>query len=187
MAGIDKERLRERREKIIALFSRAPIRETMGMDFHYGEDGSAVFNLPYNPGFDHPLNAIHGEVIATLLDNAGWFTVAPFYNSWISTAEMQMRLIKPASKTDLRAKGRILTIGKRVAMAEMEVKTKEGVLVAVGSGTFVAHDLRHCFVTRKRREGVPDRVILAITGHETLECFRRYDTISEDDLRNAAG
>jgi integrase len=50
---------------------------------------------------------------------------------------------------------------------------------------FRFHDLRHCFVTRMRRQGVPDRVIMAITGHQTLECFRRYDTISVDDLRQA--
>jgi integrase len=49
------------------------------------------------------------------------------------------------------------------------------------------HDLRHCFVTRMRRSGVPDRVIMEITGHRTFECFRRYDTISTDDLLAAVG
>jgi integrase len=44
------------------------------------------------------------------------------------------------------------------------------------------HDLRHCFVTRMRRSGVPDRVVMEITGHRTFECFRRYDIISTDDL-----
>ena len=52
---------------------------------------------------------------------------------------------------------------------------------------FRFHDLRHCFVANMRRKGVNDRVIMAITGHETLECFRRYDTISDDDLINAVG
>ena len=52
---------------------------------------------------------------------------------------------------------------------------------------FRFHDLRHCFVTRMRRKGVPDRVIMAITGHQTLECFKRYDTISIDDLKQAVG
>jgi integrase len=49
------------------------------------------------------------------------------------------------------------------------------------------HDLRHCFVTRMRRSGVADRVIMEITGHRTFECFRRYDTISADDLLAAVG
>jgi len=49
------------------------------------------------------------------------------------------------------------------------------------------HDLRHCFVTRMRRKGVADRVIMAITGHQTFECFRRYDTIDLTDLAKAVG
>jgi integrase len=56
-----------------------------------------------------------------------------------------------------------------------------------GIVNFRFHDLRHCFVTNKRRKGINDRVIMAITGHTTLECFRRYDTISEDDLLKAVG
>ena len=42
----------------------------------------------------------------------------------------------------------------------------------VGIVGFGFHDLRHCFVTRMRRKGVPDRVIMAITGHQTFECFK---------------
>jgi len=80
---------------------------------------------------------VHGGAIATLLDNAGWFTVAQYYDSWVSTAEMQIRLVKPALRANLQSRGRILTLGKRVAMAEMEVKNQDGVLIAVGSGTFV--------------------------------------------------
>lgn len=56
-----------------------------------------------------------------------------------------------------------------------------------GIEDFWFHDLRHCFVTRTRRKGVPDRVIMAITGHQTMECFKRYDTISVEDLQQAVG
>jgi len=56
-----------------------------------------------------------------------------------------------------------------------------------GIEDFRFHDLRHCFVTRMRRSGVPDRVIMAITGHQTMECFKRYDSITVDDLKHAVG
>jgi|GEM_PF-2087660 len=52
---------------------------------------------------------------------------------------------------------------------------------------FRFHDFRHCFVTRMRRKAIPDRVIMKITGHVTMECFKRYDTISVDDLKRAVG
>lgn len=140
MAKFDEAKLNKRREQMLALFDRAPIKRSMGINFYY-EDGAAVFELPYNPGFDHALDDVHGGAIATILDNAGWFTVAPYYDNWVSTAEMQVRLLKPARRADLTSKGRVLTIGKRVAMAEMEVTTSDGTLVAKGSGTFVVTTL----------------------------------------------
>jgi len=38
-----------------------------------------------------------------------------------------------------------------------------------------------------RRSGVPDRVIMEITGYGTFECFRRYATIGIDDFLAAVG
>jgi len=70
---------------------------------------------------------------------------------------------------------------KRICGSFANARTQAGII------DFRFHDLRHCFVTRMRRKGVADRVIMAITGHRTFECFRRYDTISTDDLRQAVG
>lgn len=55
-----------------------------------------------------------------------------------------------------------------------------------GIKNFRFHDLRHTFVTRMRDKGVPDRVIMAITGHRTMSTFMRYDKgPGEDQLRAA--
>ena len=37
-----------------------------------------------------------------------------------------------------------------------------------------------------RKAGVPQHVIMEITGHSTDEMFRRYDTIDQDDKQQAA-
>jgi integrase len=49
----------------------------------------------------------------------------------------------------------------------------------------VFHDLRHTFVTNMRRAGVDYFRIMAITGHRTMDVFKRYHTIDQDDLRLA--
>ena len=54
-----------------------------------------------------------------------------------------------------------------------------------GIRDFRFHDFRHTFVTRMRRKGVPDRVIMNITGHKTLVMLNRYDRIDEQDLLQA--
>lgn len=49
----------------------------------------------------------------------------------------------------------------------------------------VLHDLRHTFVTNARRAGISQSVIMAITGHSTVEMFARYNRVDEDDLEVA--
>jgi len=58
-------------------------------------------------------------------------------------------------------------------------------LKRAGIKDFRFHDLRHTFVTRMRRAGVHDHVIMAITGHKTQAMFRRYDTVDGNDLLEA--
>ena len=72
----------------------------------------------------------------TLLDNAGWFTAATEYSTWVGTAEMQIRLLEPVTEKKLIATGKMIKSGKKIAMAEMKVETEDGKLIAVGSGTF---------------------------------------------------
>lgn len=60
--------------------------------------------------------------------------------------------------------------------------------IEYGRGTkngFVFHDTRHCFNTNMRRSGVPESVIMKITGHSTREMFLRYDTVDSNDTRKA--
>jgi len=52
-------------------------------------------------------------------------------------------------------------------------------------GGFIFHDLRHTFNTNMRKAGVPESVIMEITGHSTREMFDRYNTIDEEDTRKA--
>lgn len=50
---------------------------------------------------------------------------------------------------------------------------------------FVFHDLRHTFNTYMRKAGVPESLIMDITGHSTREMFDRYNTLDYDDKRQA--
>jgi len=45
------------------------------------------------------------------------------------------------------------------------------------------HDLRHTFNTNMRKAGVPESVIMEITGHATREMFDRYNTVDSQDKK----
>lgn len=46
-------------------------------------------------------------------------------------------------------------------------------------------DLRPSFITNARKEGVPESVVMRLSGHRTCEVFDRYNIVLEDDLWTA--
>jgi len=48
------------------------------------------------------------------------------------------------------------------------------------------HDLRHCAATNLRRAGVDTVTAMKIVGHKSERMHRRYNSIAESDLLNAA-
>lgn len=131
---------KRRRDELLRLFNDlGPIARTFGMRLSFTPDGSAVVDLPYNPGLDHALGGIHGGIYATLLDTAGWFTAAAAHeeSSWIATSEMSVHFLKPSARTALRAEGRLLKRGRRQDVVEMLLYDGAGELVGHGTGTMV--------------------------------------------------
>jgi integrase len=72
--------------------------------------------------------------------------------------------------------------GKRI----LDVKT--AFLKAVrkaGIKDFRFHDLRHCAITKMRKAGVNDTVIMSISGHKSYSMFKRYNRVDQKDRLNA--
>ena len=53
-----------------------------------------------------------------------------------------------------------------------------------GLGDFTFHDLRHCAINNLRLAGNDHFTIMSISGHKTTSVFKRYNVITEEELRS---
>ena len=51
-------------------------------------------------------------------------------------------------------------------------------------GDFTFHDLRHCAINNLRLAGNDHFTIMAISGHKTTSVFKRYNVVTEEELRS---
>ena len=134
MAGIEFLRaIRDRR------LPAPPIARLLGFDLVEVEPGHAVFELV--PGEQHynPIGVVHGGVAMTLLDSAMGCAVQTEMpaGGGYTTLEAKTNLVRPiASATGrLRAIGKLLHLGKRVATAEGRLEDEQGKLYAHATTT----------------------------------------------------
>lgn len=128
--------LKENQNRAIKLFSKAPMKKTFNMELSYNNNDQATFSMPFDEKFCHALGSLHGGVISTLLDNAGWFTVQPHYKTWVNTIDLQVQLLLPTSNQSLISRGTLVKKGKTIAFSQMEVRDEGDNLIATATATF---------------------------------------------------
>jgi uncharacterized protein (TIGR00369 family) len=123
-----------------------PICETLAFILVEAEHGRAVFQG--RPGLAHynPMGMVHGGWFATLLDSAlgcAVQTILPPGKAY-TTAELKVNIVRPLSdKVPLvRADGRVIYSGGRMATADARLVGRDGKLYAHGSTT--------CFIFEPR-------------------------------------
>lgn len=117
--------------EIAQRFSRVGAVRMLGMKVAKLAPGRATLTLDSRPRHSHP-QGIHGGVLAALTDTAlamAIFTRLPA-RTWISTVEMKINYLAPHQRGRLRAEARVLRLGKRWAVGEVEIRNATRELVA---------------------------------------------------------
>jgi len=123
-------------ERLANIYHESQIGRTTGLRMSFAEDGAATCSFAHSHRFDHALDQVHGGLLATMLDNAGWFTAAANHAQWVVTSDMHMRLLAGTTGEDLRATGSIVRMGKRQTIVTMDLFAASGLHVAMATGTF---------------------------------------------------
>ncbi|MGZ5834706.1 MAG: PaaI family thioesterase [Xanthobacteraceae bacterium] len=133
------------KEMIAGRLPGPPIMETLDFRLTEIENGRAVFEG--NPAFKHynPLGTVHGGYTATLLDSCMGCAVHSSLpkGSTYTTLEFKVTLIRAvtADTGKVRAEGRIINSGRRVATAEGRLIDGKDRLLAHATTTCLVMDL----------------------------------------------
>jgi len=133
------------RGMIAGQFPPPPIMQLIGFDLIEVEHGRAVFEG--TPAFQHynPLGTVHGGYAATLLDSCMGCCVHTTLPKGVgyTTLEFKVSLIRPiTSETGpVRAEGKIVSSGRRVATAEGRLTDSGGRLLAHATTTCLVFEV----------------------------------------------
>ena len=93
-----------------------------------------------------------------------------------------MKMLKAIKKPDMKKTDNVF---KFQGNPILDVKNSFGkACKAAGIENFRFHDFRHTAITNWRRQGHDYFKIMKASGHKTMSTFKRYNTVSEEDLRS---
>jgi len=118
-----------------------PICALLGYRLTEVEPGHAVFEIKAGEQHYNPIGVVHGGIAMTLLDSAMGCAVQTRMpaGGGYTTLEAKTNLVRAvtAETGTLRAIGKVVHVGKRVATAEARLEDREGKLYAHATSTCI--------------------------------------------------
>lgn len=128
-------------QAMLASGRRPPIGETMNFDLVEIERGRAVFEGTPDRSVYNPIGSVHGGYAATLLDSACGIAVHSHLDAGQGYTTLELKVAYHRGLSDrsgrVRAAGRVVSIGRRVAFAEATLHDGEGRLCASATSTLL--------------------------------------------------
>lgn len=123
------------------MLPQAPVGQPLSFRLAEVGDGLAVFDGDPVPSLLNPLGAVHGGFALTLIDSACGAAVhsrlpAGTGYTTVETKANFVRAITPATGR-VRAEGRVVSLGRRIATAEARVLDAQGRVLAHGTSTLM--------------------------------------------------
>jgi uncharacterized protein (TIGR00369 family) len=116
------------------LLSKVPLAVHMNIRAETIVRGSARLLMPYGPHLARPVDTVSGPAMMTLADVALWAAVLSEVGAveMVVTTNLTMNFLRKAGATDIIAEARVLKMGRRLAVAAVE-------LVAADTDEMIAH------------------------------------------------
>lgn len=111
----------------------------LGMTILDLQPGRSLIRLPFGPHVKNSSGGMHGGAIASLVDTAGGLAARTLtHPATVATVEFKVNFLAPIRHGDVVAEGRVVHKGRRIAVAEVDVRDEANRPVAVGLVTLMA-------------------------------------------------
>jgi len=132
-------------QAMLATGRQPPIGETLKFDLVAVERGSAVFEGEPDRSVYNPIGSVHGGYAATLLDSACGIAVHSQLNAGQGYTTLELKVAYHRGLSDksgrVRAEGRVVSMGRRVAFAEATLHDAQGKLCASATSTLLVFEV----------------------------------------------
>lgn len=117
----------------------APFWQLLGMELVDVKKGWAKIRLPFHNKLVHPLGIAHGGSIFAPADSAVAMALIGLVDrdDRFTTIEMKINYLRPFDSGEIFAEARIVHLGTKTALGEIEVRNGTGDLVAMALATYM--------------------------------------------------
>ncbi|MDX6532072.1 MAG: hypothetical protein QOH41_4362 [Blastocatellia bacterium] len=122
-----------------AAFAAVPYAKLIGLELGEISPGAVSIHLGVRNDLKQNQGVIHGGAVASLIDTAAAFAVLTQLdmNERVSTTDLTIHYLRPASSGRLTAEARIVRGGRRLFVLSVEVRNDQQILVATAVTSYI--------------------------------------------------
>ena len=126
-------------EAVVENVNRSPYFSLISMEVKTIGWGESRLEVAVEEKHLQPFGFVHGGVYSSLVDAAAFWAVYPQIDEdlGLTTVEMKLNYLSPASEGRLIAKGKGIRLGKTLCLGEASIENETGTLIAHGTATMM--------------------------------------------------
>ena len=120
-------------------FAAVPYARLLGLELGEVDRGAVSIHLEVRDDLRQNQGVVHGGAVASLIDTAAAFAVLTQLetNERVTTTDLTIHYLRPASSGRLTARARIVRSGRRLFVLSVEVTNNQQILVATAVTSYM--------------------------------------------------